>query len=151
LIRRKGRAMRLALTHTAGRQVPSPLTVVLRYALLLIPALLLISITIQAPEGHRTLLALGSAFELLLCLLVIVGHRGWHPPIGTPAIALHLIGLGWLWFGAGGLNDWFTQLAQSILLTVPLVIFTLQTLTESGAWTYRRACLLAQSLAKRMD
>jgi HEAT repeat protein len=66
-------------------------------------------------------------------------------------ITLYLIALGWLWWGGGTQDDWYFHFAQSILLVVPISLFALQTLTDSGAPSIRRARLLAQCLASRKD
>src|SRR5205823_4563571 len=48
-------------------------------------------------------------------------------------------------------NSWFPYMARAILLVVPLSVFALQTLTESGAPALRRSQVLAQRLASRID
>src|SRR5207253_1086204 len=66
-------------------------------------------------------------------------------------IVLYVIALSWLWLGAANFDDWYPYLARAILVVVPVAVFALQTLTDSGAPALRRATLLAQRLAQRQD
>src|SRR5262249_15961267 len=82
-----------------------------------------------------------------VCILTFLSPNG-RQPLGPSIITLYLIALGWLWFGDVEI-DWYTHFAKSILLIVPLLVFGLQTLAESGAPAIPRARLLPDRLAKR--
>jgi hypothetical protein len=86
-----------------------------------------------------------------VCVLSFLSRRGREQAVGPSVITLYLVALGWLWWGAGDVNDWYFHLARAVLLVVPMVMFALQTLTESGAPVLRRARLLAQRLASRKE
>jgi HEAT repeat protein len=124
---------------------------VARALVLLFPTALLLTVSVRVPGEPRPVLWLGTAFQLLVCSLSFLSRRGRRQPLGPSVITLYLIALGWLWWGAGDLTDWFGYLSRAILLVVPMVVFAFQTLTESGAPVLRRARLLAQRLASRKD
>jgi hypothetical protein len=101
------------------------------------------------------MLLLGSIFQSLVCCLILFNQRGWREPAGPSVITLYLIGLGWLWIVQGMqpqfAQNWYPHFAQSVLLIVPLFVFAVQTLTNTGAASLRRARVLAQRLADRKD
>lgn len=130
---------------------PPLVPVVSRILTLLLPALLLLLASGRAEGPSRTMLMLGGAFQIVVCCFSFLSRRSWHQPAGPSVIALYLIALGWLWLGADVRADWFPHLAQAILLVVPLTVFALHTLANSGAHAIRRARLLADRLAARKD
>jgi hypothetical protein len=144
--------MRTVSKSRPERRVPSLITLAIRVMILLLPAALLF-FSVQRAEGHtRSMLALGSVFQILVCCLSFFSQRGWREPIGPSAITLYLIALGWLWLVQPQSSaDWYPHFAQSVLLIVPLSVFAIQTLTNSGAASLRRARVLAQRLADRKD
>ncbi len=121
-----------------------------RWFVLLLPTLLLTIALVRAGQPVNWMLAMGTGFQLVVCLLSFFSNRSWQQPLGPSVITLYLIGLAWLWIGSVT-NDWFTHLARAVLLIVPLVVFGLHTLSESGATRMRRANLLAERLARRKD
>ena len=143
--------MRTVKKSRPERSVPSLITLAIRIMILLLPAVLLL-FSVQCTEGQaKSMLALGSVFQILVCCLSFFSRRGWREPIGPSAITLYLIALGWLWLiQPPSSNAWF-HFAQSVLLIVPLSVFAIQTLTNSGAASLRRARVLAQRLASRKD
>lgn len=122
-----------------------------RFAALLLPAVLLLIAALRAPAEHSLMLWLGTAFQVLVCLLNFTSLQGWRSPLGPSVITLYVIALGWLWLGSLNYRDWFPHLAQAVLLVVPLLVFAQQMLTESGASAMRRARLLCDRLAARKD
>jgi HEAT repeat protein len=124
---------------------------VLRVLILLLPASLLLLGVARTEGKAQLMLALGCAFQFLVCFLSFTSQRSWREPVGPSVITLYLIALGWLWLGASRLDDWYLHLAQAVLLLVPLGAFASQTLTNSGAPALRRARILAQRLADRKD
>jgi HEAT repeat protein len=124
---------------------------VCRALFLLVPTGLLLVAALRLGPEHRLQLGLGTAFQILVCLLSFLSRRGREQPLGPSVITLYLIALGWLWWGAGNQNDWYLYMARSILLVVPIILFALQTLTESGAPALRRARVLAQRLEQRKN
>jgi HEAT repeat protein len=127
------------------------LTRLLRVAGLLLPAALLLVAALRASESNLFMLLLGVAFLGLAAVGSLLSRQGWRQPVGPSMITLYVIGLGWLWLGAGLSDDWYPHLAQAVLLVVPLLVFALQLLADSGAIDLRRARLLAQRLAQRKE
>src|SRR5262245_58047362 len=118
-----------AVTKPRLKSVLQALAVQLvRAAVLLFPAGLLLVATLRSPVGTRPMLGLGTVFLVLACSLSLLSRKGRNQPLGPSVIALYLIGLGWLWWGAQDLNDWFGYLARAFLLVTPMGIFALQTL-----------------------
>jgi HEAT repeat protein len=131
--------------------MPYVITRLLRIAALSLPAVLLLGAALRAPESAALMLWLGTAFLALAAVLSFLSRQNWRQPMGPSVITLYVIGLGWLWLGAGTSEDWYPHLAQAILLVVPLMVFALQLLTDSGAIALRRARVLAQRLAQRKE
>jgi len=122
-----------------------------RVAFMMLPtALLGMAAWREGTSPVNWVLWLGTAFQLLVCVLSFLSNRSWQQPLGPSVITLYLIGLAWLWSG-GKVEDWYSHFARAVLLIVPLVVFGLHTLTESGAPRMRRAHILAQRLANRAD
>jgi hypothetical protein len=142
--------MQPVVTSRPAQHVPLGVRVGVRIAVLLLPATLLLVASVRSLGQPHVILWLGCAFQILLCCLLFLGQRAWRRPLGTPAIGLYLVALGWLWLGTESF-DWFPHFAQAILLVVPLVIFSAQVLTDSGALSSRHARRLAQALADRRD
>jgi hypothetical protein len=122
-----------------------------RVVLLVLPVTLLAVCSLRATGTVRNLLWLGTLFQGLACLLALIGRRGWGEAVSPVAIMLYVIALSWVVLGGVGLDDWFLHLAQAVLLVVPLGLFALQCLRESGASALRRARQLAGRLARRTD
>lgn len=123
---------------------------ILRFTVLLLPSAILLAASLREPGAKNLVLWMGTAFQALVCFLSFFSRGGWRQPLGPSVITLYLIALAWLWFGDHR-EDWYTSLAKSVLLVVPLVVFGFQTLHESGAPALRRANLLARRLADRKD
>jgi hypothetical protein len=122
-----------------------------RLTVLLLPsAILLLAVMRQPASPNNLVLWTGTGFQLTVCLLSFVSGGGWRQPVGPSVITLYLIALAWLWFGEAH-EDWYTSLAKSVLLVVPLAVFGFQTLNDSGAPALRRANWLAQRLASRKE
>lgn len=122
-----------------------------RLLLLLLPATLLVVVSLRIAEPTFNLLWLGAIFQVLACGLVVGTRPRLRDPVGPAIIMLYVIALSWLMLGAIGHQDWFLHLSQALLLVVPLISFGLQCLHESGAPALRRARYLAQRLANRRD
>jgi HEAT repeat protein len=137
----------LAKVHKA----PTLIAHSIRSVVLLLPVIILLVGGWRAPGQMRMSLFFGAAFQFLICILALVSERSLRQSFSTTVIAIYLIALGWLWLGAGHLDDWYQHLSQAILLIVPLVLFSLQTLLGSGALAVRRAQALAHRLASRKE
>jgi hypothetical protein len=133
------------------QKVPGFLLLIVRPLALLLPAVLLLVATLRTPPPQNIMLWLGTAFQVLVCCLHFASRQGWRMPLGPSLIALYVIALGWMWLGTATFTDWFTHLAQSVLLVVPLLVFARQMLNESGATALRRGRMLADRLAQRQD
>jgi hypothetical protein len=123
-------------------------------ALLMLPGLLLLGASLRAEEDAQYLLWLGASIQVLLfCFFLMTGRV--RQTIGQPVIMLYLLGLCWT-LVAGSVvgmqkQDWYSHLAQCVLIVVPLLFFAVQTLRDSGALASRRARVLSQRLADRTD
>jgi hypothetical protein len=122
-----------------------------RAVVLLLPAALLLAASLRSTASHTGILWLGALFQVLACALALYSRMRDEEPIGSVAIMLYVIALGWLTLGSPGLDDWFLHVALAVLLMVPLLLFANQCLKESGAPVLRRARQLAQRLANRRD
>jgi len=118
---------------------------------LLLPAILLLFGSLRAEGRPQTMLWLGGLFLVALSVLLIFTRRASPQPFGPSAIIVYLIAIAWLWVGDAIAADWYSHFVQCVLLMVPLLLFALQSLTDSGALQSRRARLLAQRLASRKD
>src|SRR5437660_426428 len=143
--------MHAFMTSTTGKTFPWLLTAVFRTAVLLVPTTLLLLGLQRTTGAPQIMLALGAGFQAIVCLLAFLTSRSWRQPLAPSVISLYLIALGWLWLGAAQLNDWYYHFAQAVLLIVPLSVFAFQTLVNSGAPAMRRACVLADNLARRKE
>jgi HEAT repeat protein len=119
-------------------------------AVLLLPTALLLVASLRYPGATNIMLWLGTGFQAGVCALSFLSRRSWRQPIGPSLITLYLIALAWLWWGDGR-EDWYTHLTKAVLLVVPLSVFAVQTLMESGAPAIRRARMLADRLAARKE
>src|SRR5207249_6439029 len=130
------------------RRVPSPILAAVRVLIPLLPAGLLLVGVLRTDGQPQLMVGLGCLFQILIYSLSFGTQRSWRDPLGLHVIILYLIALGWLWLVAPHFaDDWYLHFAQSVLLVVPLSIFALQILTNSGAASLRRARVLAQKLA----
>jgi hypothetical protein len=118
-----------------------------RLLLLFLPPALLVMAGQRYGHAFADLFWLGALFQLLACLLLLVGGRGWREPLGLPGAMLCIIALSWLVLAAPGASDGFLYVARAILIILPLGFFASQCLAESGAYELRRARKLARRLA----
>src|SRR6516162_6376911 len=124
---------------------------VLETIMLLLPAGLILVGAVRQGINGSMMLWIGSGFQVLVCMLNFVSRHNRRDSIGPSIITLYVIALGWLWLGTRGSTDWYPPMAQAILLVLPLLVFALQILTDSGAPAIRRAQALAAALANRRD
>jgi hypothetical protein len=133
------------------RPLPSTLARIFRLLVLLLPGALLIYGSTRVEGRPQMMLWLGGVFQVLVISALLLTQRIWQQNIGPSATIIYLIAIAWLWIGDAVKDDWYSHFMQFLLLVVPLLLFALQTLTDSGALTARRARLLAQRLAHRKD
>ncbi len=126
------------------------LSYIFRFVVLLLPTALLLIASSRVTGGSSFMLWMGTAFQLTVCILSFFSSGNWRQPLGPSVITLYLIALAWLWWGTD-VEDWFTNLSKAVLLIIPLIVFSYQTLIESGAPAIRRARLLANRLASRQE
>jgi hypothetical protein len=118
---------------------------------LILPSLLLLTgSSYYGGEAGQVLLC-GGAFQLLLCAVGLFSQRITRRSLGPLLLLSYGIAFAWLKLGVRGFEDWFSHLAQAVLLAVPLGYFAVQTLRDIGAPALRRARLLAQRLAARNE
>jgi HEAT repeat protein len=123
--------------------------ILVRMGILGLPAVILLVGCLRNQGVAHRMLWLGAAVEILLGCLFVLHPRTWRQPLGPPIILLYLVGFCWLWLVGDLPTDWFTRTARTVLLLVPLLVFALLALRDSGALAYRRARVLAQRLARR--
>ncbi len=144
--------MRAASNPRADANSSSSLIAFLIQALvLMLPGLLLLLAGLRTAGATQQILCLGSGFQVLVCAYGLLIQRNARQPLNPLVITLYLIALAWLWLAASQLDDWYPHFAQGLLLLVPLLVFALQTLTNSGTLALRRARLLAERLASRRN
>jgi hypothetical protein len=120
-----------------------------RACLLLLPLTLMLICSVRGGGTKPGFLCMGTLFQLLAFCLSLVGPQGLREPTSAAVVMLYGIALSWLVLGTTGMDDWFSHMAQAVLLVVTLVYFAVQCLLESGAPALRRARRLAQQLAQR--
>src|SRR5262249_9194027 len=122
-----------------------------RLFLLALPVCLLALAGSRAPQESAHLLWLGAGGLALGCLLTLWQSQGLRERLGPVLIMLYVIGLAWLVYANKGATDWFSYVAQSLLLVVPVGLFGVQCLHDSGATMMRRARMLAGQIRGRRD
>ncbi len=139
-------------TRKLGRAIGEVPALLCRVLILLLPTALLACVAIrqEGQGGNQLLLWLGTAFQFCVCFLSFFSRGSWRQPLAPSVITLYLIGLAWLFFGDKH-EDWFSHLAKSVLMIIPLIVFGFQTLYDSGAPALRRANLLAERLRNRRE
>lgn len=121
-----------------------------RATIMLLPATLLGIVAARTWDAKPWMLMGGVGFQLMICVMTFFAARSWSQPLGPTIVTLYLTAVAWLWF-SDGINDWFTHLSQGLLIGIPILVFSYQTLIESGAPVLRRAHNLAHRLATRQD
>jgi hypothetical protein len=119
-------------------------------AVLLLPTVLLLGVSLRQPGSDNLLLWIGTGIQAVVCLLSMLSQGTGRQPLGPVIIASYLVALAWLWCSSG-VNDWYSSLVKALLLVVVLGAFAYQTLHDSGAPAIRRARILADRLAKRKE
>src|SRR5262249_23247922 len=141
-------AQSLARTGHGGSSL---LPRIIETTILLLPAALLLMCALRNDGPTSTMLWVGTCFQALVSALSFASRHNRRESMGPSIITLYVIATGWLWLGTRGSGDWFPHLAQALLLVMPLLVFALQILTDSGAPAIRRARSLASALASRRD
>jgi HEAT repeat protein len=125
---------------------------VVEIVLLVLPAVLLLIGSLRQQQGQSNLMLwIGTMFQVLVCVLSFMTRYNRREALGPSIVTLYVIALGWLWLGTRNSSDWYPHLAQAILLVMPLLVFALQILLDSGAPAIRRAHSLAAALANRRE
>jgi hypothetical protein len=136
---------------SSGRRTVSSETIAVRTIVLLLPAALLLIGSFRTEGDLQRTFWFGALLQVLVFSFLLITQRAWHQPLGTAATFLYLMGIGWLWLSRSISDDWYSHVSRFLLLIVPLSIFALQTLVDSGAVASRRANLLAHRLSTRKD
>ncbi len=143
--------MHATLPGTTSARQASFLLLLGHVCLLLLPLTLLLICDIRGSTTAPRLLWLGTVLQSLVCGVLLSWRQGLHAPTAAAIVMLYGAALSWMVLGTTSMNDWFSHLAQAVLLMVPLVYFAVQSLIESGAPALRRARRLANRLAQRRD
>jgi hypothetical protein len=120
-----------------------------RVCLLALPVALLALAGLRAPDEAAGMLLLGAACLGLGGLLTLWLRQGGRERLGPVLIMIYVGALVWLVAAGDGARDWFSYVAQAVLLVVPVGLFGVQCLHDSGAITMRRARLVAAKLRCR--
>src|SRR5579885_1421983 len=142
--------MYASLPGSFGVRRTSLLLILGRACLLMLPLILLLICSVRGGSVALRFLCLGTLFQLLACGLLL-SQQGLRESASAVIIMLYGIALSWLVLGTTGTEDWFSHLAQAVLLVVPLVYLAVLCLLESGAPALRRARQLAQQIEQRHD
>ncbi len=122
-----------------------------RLTILVLPAVLIGLVNLRAGREADPILWMGALFQAVVCAMAAWSSRLGREPVGPAVIMLYVIALAWMLLGAPPREDWVVYLARSLLLVVPLGVFALQCLRDSGATTLRLARQLAARLGARRD
>src|SRR5258707_12736170 len=106
----------------SGKSIPSQLVLFGRASLLLLPTVLMTAASLRSSGNTATMLWLGTAFQVIVCVLSFLTTHNWRQPVSPSVITLYLIALCWIWW-ADDQADWFTYLAKALLLAVPVAGF----------------------------
>jgi hypothetical protein len=144
--------MRSAIQSPTSRGLSSRVSLFGRVLVLLVPAglLLLASLRISDPKTQH-LLWIGAGVQGVFFLGVLLTGWLFRRLNCTAIIFIYALALAWLWLTQSMTDDWFSPLAQFLLLAIPLGVFAVQSLDNSGAVAARRANILAQRLANRKE
>jgi hypothetical protein len=132
---------------------PSPnlAALLIRLAILLLPASLLWLGSFSAPPDHQAVLHAGAAILGIAGALILVSRYGRNNAFGVPTILLYLLALLWLILGTSGQSDARLYVARSLLLVIQLGLFGLHCIQQSGVVQVRRARRLADRLVRLPD
>jgi hypothetical protein len=118
-------------------------------AVIVLPACLLFGAVESANSQVRSLLWMGIIFQCVATLLAIFAGGHYSDLASWPVIMLYGIALSWLTLGGVGVQPRARMLAQGLLLCVPVWLFLLMCLQQSGALALRRGRVLADRLTRR--
>jgi hypothetical protein len=136
--------------HPTGPRQPTRFTVLGWVALLLMPFGLTVPLALRASEPNPMMW--GAVAAQALILLWAIGTRRLNPEsVGPVLILLYVAALGGVVIARPKAEEWLVHLTQAVLLVVPVWLFGLQILHDSGATALRRARSLAARLMARKD
>src|SRR5262245_19237576 len=108
--------MRPGLRPLSPRKPLTRATIAGGLAILLLPTVLLFCASLRTEGNTQQMLGVGAVIQIVILSFLILARRWWEHPIGHTATILYLLGLAWMWMSGGVLNDWFSNLAQCLLL-----------------------------------
>jgi hypothetical protein len=141
--------MHASLPVASGARRVSLMLFLGRVCLWMLPLILMLICSVHGSSTKPGFLWMGTLFQLLVFCLSLLGPQGLREPTSAAIVMLYGIALSWLVLGTKGTDDWFSHMAQAVLLVVALGYFAVQCLVESGAPALRRARRLAQQLGRR--
>jgi hypothetical protein len=123
----------------------------LRLGVLLLPTFLMaLGFARSAPSSAQLYLA-GGGIQLLFAAYLVLYQQAWRQPLRPVVIVPYLVAFCWTFVADELSSAWYLPLARGALLMVPLTVFAIQTLRDTGAVAGRKARLLTQRLANRTD
>lgn len=157
-------------SQSLSRNNTTTVQFVIRLVVLVLPAAILLLGSFLRPEHAQTdrelvgggqgwkIFMFGAIFQVLLFSWIMLSQQALFRPLGFPVTLTYLSALAWLWIadlahsGETGIKeDWFSHFAQAVFLIVPLFLFSLRILGETGVFASRRARMLAHTMARRND
>src|SRR5262245_7749890 len=105
---------------------------------LFLPCALLLVLGLRSPAAggvHWAGVAVLGATGLLALGTTRIGRE----PVGPTLTMLHVLALGWMFMSLPLSDDWMAYLVQAALLVVPVWVFGVQCLYDSGAPALRLA------------
>lgn len=126
-----------------------PVRRLLGLSVLLLPALLLFWAALLATGPTRNVLWMGTSMLGTATLLALLGRGNLIDFAAWPVIMLYIVGFAWLLLGGTGVPAQVRLTSQGALLCVPLWLFGVLCLKESGALALRRGRVLADRLTRR--
>jgi HEAT repeat protein len=137
-----------APTQTGPRKHVPAGTRLGRAALLALPSVGFLALVLRHPEAGMVLWAGAAALALGALVAFLAGSAG-REPAGPPLILLNAAALIWLLVALPQADGPVINLVRAGLVVVPVWLFGLQCLRDSGATALRRARQIAAGLARR--
>jgi HEAT repeat protein len=126
-------------------------TWILYLGILWLPSAILLGASLRASASAQLVLEVGVVLQFMVATLGTLFLRQGRQRRGPALILTYFVALGLLGFAGTDRQDWYSHLAQALLLIVPLAALALDSL---GIWSVpnmRRATRLVRMLSRRTD
>lgn len=127
-----------------------PVALVVRCVVVTLPAAVVAVGAVVLPDVNPLVYWGGAGLVGVLGSVLLAQPRLTSPSTGLAVISEYVMAQVWLWYtGITYHNHWYPHLALGLLLSVPLVLFALVALEQSGAPALRRARRFVRRLLRR--